>query len=449
MFGGMAATGRLSTRNVARGTEGLRRGVMVAAKQDPMADMTRPEPPYSAQAARAAPGVQAFGLLAGIEALTRGTLLSVFPLVMYRAFQDAQVVSSFYFLVGILSLCTGLMVPLLTRFVPRRWVYTLGCSFYLFSSVCGMIGGTLTAGALLANAMAAATVFVCFNAYVLDNVAKADLRKLETLRLLYGGIGWSAGPVTGVWLLQVWPGAPFVISGAAAAVMLAAFWAFRMGDGRVITRAKAASPNPFIYLRRFFAQPRLVAGWFFAVTRSCGWWVFIVYVSIFAVDRGLGDQVGGMATSAANLGLFIAPLMLAWMRKRTVRRALRAGFAFSGLCFLVAWAVAPMPWATVGVLMVGAYGLVWLDICGGLPFLMSVKPSERTEMSAVYSSFRDVSGIVTPGVAWVVLTFAPVEAVFAVMGVAMFVARAVAGRLHPDLGVAGADRMRGLEQRAI
>ena len=91
-----------------------------------MADMTRPEPPYSAQAARAAPGVQAFGLLAGIEALTRGTLLSVFPLVMYRAFQDAQVVSSFYFLVGILSLCTGLMVPLLTRFVPRRWVYTLG-----------------------------------------------------------------------------------------------------------------------------------------------------------------------------------------------------------------------------------------------------------------------------------------------------------------------------------
>ena len=31
-----------------------------------------------------------------------------------------------------------------------------------------------------------------------------------------------------------------------------------------------------------------------------------------------------------------------------------------------------------------------------MPFLMAVKPSERTEMSAVYSSFRDVSGILTP-----------------------------------------------------
>ena len=48
-----------------------------------------------------------------------------------------------------------------------------------------------------------------------------------------------------------------------------------------------------------------------------------------------------------------------------------------------------------------------LDVAGGLPFLMAVKPSERTEMAAVYSSFRDVSGILTPGVAWLVLLVAP------------------------------------------
>ena len=395
---------------------------------------------------RPAPGVQAFAILAGIEALTRGTLLSVFPLVMYRAFQDAAVVSGFYFAVGLLSLATGLMVPMLTRLMPRRWVYTLGVGLYLLAAVCGMIGGTFTAVALLCGTLGTATVFVCFNAYVLDNVAKADFSKLETLRLFYGGIGWSGGPVTGVWLLQYWHGAPFAVSGIAASVMLAAFWAFRMGNGRVITRAKAASPNPFVYLRRFFLQPRLVSGWSFAVIRSCGWWVFIVYVSIFAVDRGLGDKVGGIATSLANLGLFISPFMLAWMKKRTVRLAVRAGFAFGGVCFLIGAAVSPWPWATVGVLMVGAYALVWLDICGGLPFLMSVKPSERTEMSAVYSSFRDVSGIVTPGVAWVVLHLAPVEAVFAVMGVGMFAAWAVAGRLHPDLGLPGAERMRGLAE---
>jgi hypothetical protein len=73
---------------------------------------------------------------------------------------------------------------------------------------------------------------------------------------------------------------------------------------------------------------------------------------------------------------------------------------------------------------------------------MAVKPSERTEMSAVYSSFRDASGILSPGIAWLVLQFFPVAGVFAVAGAALLAAWLVAGKLHPDLGVPGAKRQR-------
>lgn len=65
---------------------------------------------------------------------------------------------------------------------------------------------------------------------------------------------------------------------------------------------------------------------------------------------------------------------------------------------------------------------------------MAVKPSERTEMSAIYSSYRDVSGILTPGVAALVLLVAPVAGVFAAGGIALFGAWAVSARLHPRLG---------------
>ena len=75
-----------------------------------------------------------------------------------------------------------------------------------------------------------------------------------------------------------------------------------------------------------------------------------------------------------------------------------------------------------------------LDVVGGLPFLMSVKPSERTEMSAVYSSFRDVSSILTPGAAWLVLWVAPLPGIFVAAGVGLLASWAVAGRLHPRLG---------------
>jgi hypothetical protein len=65
---------------------------------------------------------------------------------------------------------------------------------------------------------------------------------------------------------------------------------------------------------------------------------------------------------------------------------------------------------------------------------MAVKPSERTEMSAVYSSFRDVSGILTPGVAWLVLLVAPLPGVFMACGAGLWLAWGIAGRLHPRLG---------------
>ncbi len=390
----------------------------------------------------ARPGVRSFAFIGGIEAIVRGIVLAVYPLLMYRAWGDAVTVSKFYFAVGVLSLLAALTVPLLTRHIPRRWVYTFGVSLYVLSAVFGMVGGKATAAALLCHTIGTATAFVCFNAYVLDHVAKTDFSRLETLRLVYGGLGWAVGPALGVWLLQFWHGAPFLIVGAAASTMLATFWLMRIGDGRVIAPARKPSPIPFAFLQRFFLQPRLVAGWFFAVVRSCGWWFYIVYVGIFAVESGLSDKVGGIATSLANAGLFLAPLMLRWMQRRSVRQAVRTGFLFSGVCFILATVLSPLPWATVAMLVLGSYFLVLLDICGGLPFMMSVKPSERTQMAAVYSSFRDVSGIVSPAIAWVVLQFSPVAGIFAAGGIALLAAWLVAARLHPQLGVPGAHRLR-------
>ncbi len=392
--------------------------------------------------AHAPPGVHAFALLAGIEAIVRGTMLSVYPLVLYRAWGDAATVAQLYLAVGLVSLLTGLSLPVLARHVPRRWIYTAGALLYVLAAGVGMAGGVTVTAALLFHTMGTATVFVCFNAYVLDHVKKTEFGRLESLRLLYGGVGWTLGPVLGVWLLQFWRGAPFSIVAVAACALLVVFWRTRIGKARVIGNARATSSNPFAYLSLFLAQPRLVAGWLFLVIRSCGWWVYIVYVGIFAVRNGLGEQVGGLATSLANMGLFLAPLMLRWMQRRSVRHAVRTGFLMSACCFILATVFSPLPWLTVALLISGAYFLVLLDICGGLPFMMSVKPSQRTEMSAVYSSFRDVSGILSPALAWVVLQFSPVAGVFAAMGLALLGAWGLSGQLHPQLGVAAAKRFR-------
>ena len=148
----------------------------------------------------------------------------------------------------------------------------------------------------------------------------------------------------------------------------------------------------------------------------------------------MGKNVGGTALSISNALLFLAPALLKFARRSSVRLSVQRAFALCAGFFLLGTLVAPWPWLTVVALMLASILLVTLDVIGGLPFLMSVKPSERTEMSAIYSSFRDVSSVVTPGMAWAVLAVAPTAAIFTATAALMGVAYAVAGKLHPRLG---------------
>ena len=382
-----------------------------------------------------APSVRGFATLAGVEAVTRGVLISVFPVAMYNALQDAALVSSIYFAIGVASLAVGLLVPYINKFVPRRLLYGLGVVFYIIGNCIAVLGTPVTIiTSLVLNFFATVIVYVCLNAYVLDYISRIELGKSETLRLFYSALGWAIGPALGVFLARWWPPAPFLFSAGAATFLLGVFAYMRLGNGKHIVRAKAPAANPLAYVGRFIAQPRLILGWTFAVIRSCGWWAYVVYLPIFAVKSGLGEQLGGIFLSLTNAVLFLSPLMLRWVQSHSIRYAVRTGFLVSGALFFTAGVFGSTPWTAISFLFVGSFFLILLDICGGLPFLMAVKPSERTEMSAIYSSFRDVSGIVTPGVAWVVLLFAPISGIFVAAGGACFVAWWMAGWLHPRLG---------------
>jgi ACDE family multidrug resistance protein len=382
-----------------------------------------------------APGVRSFALLSGLDAAVRGILISVLPLELYAAYGDAAVVSGIYFAVGCLSLVAGLLVPRVAAAIGRRWAYSVGGCLFVVGHLCGIAGGSLMAAAVLCISVGTVMVFVCLNAYVLDYIARSDLGRTESTRMLYAALPWTAGPLLGVELLEAWRPLPFLVAGFLALMLLGTFWALRLGNGRAISRARGPSPNPLAYLGRFAQQPRLVAGWVFAVIRSSGWWVFAVYLPIFAVEAGLGKKIGGATLSIASALMFLTPVMLRWMQARSVRAAVRAGFIGAGACLGLAAAMSGWPWAAVAAMMGAAFFLVLLDAVGGLPFLLAVKPSERAEMAGIYSSFRDVSGIVTPGVAWLVLTVAPIPGIFAAMGVLFGGVWMLAGRLHPKLGV--------------
>lgn len=138
--------------------------------------------------------VNGFARLAGVEAVVRGSVLAAFPLLMYRAWGDAALVSQWYLTVGVLSLLTALLVPVLGRVLRRRRVYVLSVTMYLLAACMGFLGGAWATLALLLHSIAAASSFVCFNAYVLDHVDKTEYARLESQRMFMVAWGGPWGP---------------------------------------------------------------------------------------------------------------------------------------------------------------------------------------------------------------------------------------------------------------
>jgi ACDE family multidrug resistance protein len=395
-----------------------------------------PSPPGRPAASPRRAGVRDFALLFGLDSAVRGLLLSVVPLEMYRAWGEGSVVSALFLASGLASLMAGLLVPWAAARVGRGRMLVGAGAFYLLGLGLLAEGGRWAmALAVPINAVGTVTVWVCLSAYVLDHIPREALGRNESMRLLYGATSWTAGPFLGVLLLGWWRPAPFLLAAVFAGLLIAAFVRLGLGDGR---RARAADGPALAYLGRFLRRPRLIAGWTFATVRSCGWWVFIVYLPLFCLQEGLDEAVAGAAVSLASVFLFATPWLLRVVQRFGVRGAVRATFGWTALFFALGWAVAGVaPWATVGSLVLAALGLVMLDVCASLPFLMAVKPSERTEMAAVYSSFRDVSGILSPLVGGLILLVAPAAATFAATGAAMAGAWALAGTVHPRLGQTG------------
>jgi ACDE family multidrug resistance protein len=380
------------------------------------------------------PGVKAFAILSALESSARGIVVSVLPIAMYQVFADAKRVSEVYFFIGVLSLVIALMVPWMSRRIPRRWLYTIAVVAYIIgSAVCIISADWAIAIGLGLMTLAVVVITVCFNAYVMDYISRSRLGEIETLRLFYSGAAWSIGPFLGIWLMSIWKPAPFLLAGFAACCLLITFWKLRLGNGKAINKARTKPPNPFAYLDRFRKQPRLVAGWTFAVIRSCAWWVYVVYLPIYAVENGYSEQLGGILLSASNAFLFLTPLMLKAM-KGFVRKAILVGFSGSGFLFLLASYNFAGPGLVIGLLVGASLFLILLDMSAGLPFLMAVRPSERTEMSAVYSTYRDVSGVITPGAASLLLIFAPLQLMFGLTAISLFSCTYLATKLHSRLG---------------
>jgi hypothetical protein len=81
----------------------------------------------------------------------------------------------------------------------------------------------------------------------------------------------------------------------------------------------------------------------------------------------------------------------------------------------------PTIWGLL-LLLLASLGFDMLDIIGNIPFMRMVSPKVRVEMTSVFSTWREMSFVVTPGLATLILIFTDISGLFVILGIALFIA---------------------------
>jgi MFS family permease len=377
-------------------------------------------------------GLQAFSGHAGepiarlnaFEGFARSLLVGIIPLLALEALGSKEMVSRAYLAASLLTLLITLNFAGLERLLQRRWVLTLGAGFSLTAvSILSFGEGWVMSIAIGLQSAEASLFSVCLSLYIMDYIGKKELIFTESKRLLYTGMAWMIGPMLGMWLWKEtahW--APFLLSACAMLGMLGYFWYLRLGHSPVIQKAKKPSVNILRIIPRYFAQPALRIAYLITMSRAMFWVTLFIYAPIYVVESGLSSWVAGGFLSLVSSLLMVSPLIRRLAGRYSTRRVITCALLLTGVSMGMLYLVgAPKP---VGLLFwtLAALGGAIVDVLGNIPFMRMVRPRERTEMTMIFSTWREGSWLLTPLVVSTVLLVAPFELFYLLLAVLLLIA---------------------------
>lgn len=347
--------------------------------------------------------------LTGFEGFARAMLVGVIPLLAYEAVGDKETVARIYLVAAVLTLSITINFARLEKLLQRRWVVTLAGGFLVSAAaVFYWAEGPLFAVGIGLRAAAASLFSVCLSLYIMENITKSDLVVAESRRMQINGIGWLIGPSLGVWLWgQNYHASTFMLSALMAVLGVAYFWRLRLGNNTIIRAAKTRSANPLVLIQRYFSQKHLRIAYAITLSRSMFWVTVFVYGPIYVVEAGLPGWMAGALLSCVSGLLFFSPLVRRAAQRFGTRTIIITGLCTAGgSCAVLLLIGEPKP-IGAAFWMLGAVGAACLDVLGNIPFMRNVKPYERTEMTMVFSTWREMSELLVPLSIAIISLFAP------------------------------------------
>lgn len=357
--------------------------------------------------------------LSGLEGLTRSVMVGSVPIAAFDRLGSTMAVSLAFAVGSGASMIGTLWIDRFERRIGRRWVLTAGVVAVIVAALMFAFGPPWTIPvAIFLRALHSSIFAICVALYVMDYIGKTAIVRVETRRTMYVAVAWLAGPTLGTLLWsQLSHAAPFLVAAASGVGLIAYHWRLRFAHHPVLRGPVTPPPHPIAAVPRFFAQRYLRAAYAITLFRAMFWAALFVYGPLYVVDAGFPVWMAGVFLSMASAMLLWSPLVLRASHRLGVRTMIIVGFGLiAGSLVLLTLIGAPR---RIGVLvwLVGAIGGGTLDVLGNIPFMRLVKPRERTAMTAVFTTWREMSFLLAPLLAAGVLLIGPLWLLYPVLAV--------------------------------
>lgn len=339
-----------------------------------------------------------------IQTLSRGILLSVLPLQAYAILGDAQLTSALFFGVSMAGILASLVMPAVIRRMGNYHAFLVGCiAMFISAILLSSVSIVWFSIGLFFHVFSIASVEVCLTLYVMSRIPRQEITQFEPLRILSAVLALMVGPFLGVYFQErIWHFLPYLFS--ALFVLLSLMYFRRLGlHQQQVVGEQARHVNPLNNLKRFFSQPRLRLAYGLTLARSSWWTLFIIYMPIYCEQTGLGELTGAAIVSLGTAWTLTVPIW-GWVARRFgIRRLMQSGFTLASIVLFSVYSLADYPRLVAFVILFAALGATMLDGAGNVLFYRAVKGRERSEMAAVFSTYRDFGQLATPGIFAVLL----------------------------------------------
>ncbi|MCH9733440.1 MAG: MFS transporter [Actinomycetia bacterium] len=369
----------------------------------------------------------ALSVLFGLENLARSITVTSLPLAGLRLLGDEQVVSTYLFVAGALAIFFVLVSGALIRLFTRKYVFSLACVMLVVAAGSFIIQSEpfYIVGAMLRSA-SAGIILLCISLYILDFIPKDSVVHVESTRVSYASVAWLIGAPLGAWLFEnVSVDLPFIIAAVVAMAELGLFWLMRIRETKNIVPPKDRNTRFLRMIVRYFSNRHLATAYVVAVSRSMYWAVLYTFVPLYVVAAELPSFLGGMVLSVGMTFLLFSPLIGRMATRIGILRSIRWAMGLAGvfaiiggiLCGMLGDSSIALPLLGLGFMSLASMCNGVCDVIGNVPFLRIVNTEERVQMTAIFSTWRDMAFVMTPGVASIALLFLDLAGLFVLIGV--------------------------------